>query len=181
MESKIKIKIESERCSVMSDSFRPHGLHSPWNCPGQNTGVGSLSLLQGIFPTQGLNPGLLHCRRILYQLSHKIFSTKYRPRYPEILCSGLRIKLLKSSSFASSLEWPQGISLKEASTTSQTFWEAQDTNYLTLFSQQPCQVGISIGNSVGTSSHNLGKVFPQETTGEGGKGLASYHKHLFSC
>ena len=37
----------------------------------QNTGVGSLSLLQGIFPTQGLNPGLPHCRQILYQLSHK--------------------------------------------------------------------------------------------------------------
>ena len=49
----------------------PHGLYSPWNSPGQNTRVGSLSLLQGIFPTQGSNPGLLHCRWILYQLSHK--------------------------------------------------------------------------------------------------------------
>ena len=39
--------------------------------PGQNTGVGSLSLLQGIFPTQGSSPGLPHCRQILYQLSHK--------------------------------------------------------------------------------------------------------------
>ena len=48
-----------------------HGLYSPWNYLGQNTGVGSLSLLQGIFPTQGLNPGLLHCRQVLYQLSHK--------------------------------------------------------------------------------------------------------------
>ena len=46
------------------DSFRPHGLYSPWNSPGQNTGVGSLSLLQGIFPTQGSNPGLQHCRQI---------------------------------------------------------------------------------------------------------------------
>ena len=46
-------------------------LCSPWNSPGQNTGVGSLSLLQGIFPTQRLNPRLPHCRRILYQLSHK--------------------------------------------------------------------------------------------------------------
>ena len=46
-------------------------LCSPWNSPGQNTGVGSLSLLQGIFPTQRLNPGLPHCRWILYQLSHK--------------------------------------------------------------------------------------------------------------
>ena len=54
----------------MSDSLQPHGLYSPWNFPGQNTGVGSLSLLQGIFLTQGSNPGLLRCRRILYQLSH---------------------------------------------------------------------------------------------------------------
>ena len=43
----------------------------PWNSPGQNTRVGSLSHLQMIFPTQGSNPGLLHCRWILYQLSHK--------------------------------------------------------------------------------------------------------------
>ena len=42
-----------------------------WNSPGQNTEVGSHSLLQRIFPTQGSNPGLPHCRRILYQLSHK--------------------------------------------------------------------------------------------------------------
>ena len=42
-----------------------------WNSPGQNTGVGSLSLLQGIFPTQGLNAGLLLCRWNLYQLSYK--------------------------------------------------------------------------------------------------------------
>ena len=57
--------------SVMSGSLQPHRLYSPWNSPGQNTGVGSLSLLQGIIPTQGSNPGLLHCRWILYQLSHK--------------------------------------------------------------------------------------------------------------
>ena len=53
----------------MSDSLQPHGLYSPWNSPGQNTGVGSLSFLQGIFPTQESNQGLLHCRQILYQLS----------------------------------------------------------------------------------------------------------------
>ena len=51
---------ESESRSVVSDSLRPHGLYSPWDSPGQNPGVGSLSLLQGIFPTQGSNPGLLH-------------------------------------------------------------------------------------------------------------------------
>ena len=61
-----------ESCSVMSNSLWHHGLYSPWNSPGQNTGVGSLSLLQRIFPTQGSNPGLPHYRRILYQLSHKV-------------------------------------------------------------------------------------------------------------
>ena len=60
----------SESHSVMSDSLQPHGLYSPWNSPGQNTGVGSLSFLQGIFPTQESNQGLLHCRRILHQLSY---------------------------------------------------------------------------------------------------------------
>ena len=49
----------------------PWTMYSPWNSPGQNTRVGSLSLLQGIFSTQGLNPGLPHCKQILYQLSHE--------------------------------------------------------------------------------------------------------------
>ena len=62
---------ESESHSVVSNSLWTQGLYSPWNSPGQNTGVGSPSLLQGIFPTQGSNPGLPHCRKILYQLSHK--------------------------------------------------------------------------------------------------------------
>ena len=60
-----------ESRSVVSDSSRPHRQYSPWNSPGQNTGVGILSLLQGIFPTHGSNPGLPHCRQILYQLSHQ--------------------------------------------------------------------------------------------------------------
>ena len=57
--------------SQLSNSLWPHGLYNPWNSPGQNTGVGGLSLLQGIFPTQGSNPGVPHCRLILYHLSHK--------------------------------------------------------------------------------------------------------------
>ena len=61
---------ESESGSVMSDSLQPHGLYSSCNSPGQNTGVGSLSSLQGIFPTQGSNPGLPHGRRF-YHLSFK--------------------------------------------------------------------------------------------------------------
>ena len=62
---------ESESCSVASDSLQSYELYSPWNSPGQNTGVGSRSLLQGIFPIQGSNPGLPHCRRILHRLSHQ--------------------------------------------------------------------------------------------------------------
>ena len=60
---------ESESQSVVSNSLGPHGLYSPWNSPVPNFGVGSL--LQGICPTQGLNPRLPHCRQILYHLSHK--------------------------------------------------------------------------------------------------------------
>ena len=55
----------------MQQRARPQRLYSSWDSPGQSTGVGSLSLLQGIFPTQGLNPGLPHCKCSLYQLSHK--------------------------------------------------------------------------------------------------------------
>ena len=57
--------------SAVSDSLQPHRLYSPRNSPGQNAGVGRLSFLQGVFPTQGPNPGLLHSRWIPYQLSHK--------------------------------------------------------------------------------------------------------------
>ena len=57
--------------SVVSNSLRPCGLYSPWNSRGQNPGVGSLSLLQGIVPTQGSNPWRPHCGRIRYQLSYQ--------------------------------------------------------------------------------------------------------------
>ena len=60
-----KRKSESESGSVVSDFLWLHGLYSPWSSPGQNTGVGSLSLPKVIFPTQGSNPGHLHCRQIL--------------------------------------------------------------------------------------------------------------------
>ena len=66
-----RIYFESESCSVVFKSLRLHGLYSPWNSAGQNTGVDSLSLLQGSFPTQGLNLGFSHCRWIIYQLSYK--------------------------------------------------------------------------------------------------------------
>ena len=73
---KVKLVIPSlEMCVLVIQSCLtlcdPTGLLSPWNSPGKNTGVGNHSLLQGIFPIQKLNPGLLHCRRILYHLGHQ--------------------------------------------------------------------------------------------------------------
>ena len=57
---------------VVSGTFEtPWTIYSAWNSPGQKTGMGSLSLLQEIFPTQGSNLDLLHCRQILYQLSYQ--------------------------------------------------------------------------------------------------------------
>ena len=61
---------ENESHSVMSNSLGARGLYNLWNSLGQNTGVGSLFRLQRIFSTQGLNPSLLHCKQILYRLSH---------------------------------------------------------------------------------------------------------------
>ena len=63
-------------CSAASHSLRPHGLQPatplfPWDSPGKNTGVDCHVVLQGIFPTQGSNSHLLHCREILYRLSHQ--------------------------------------------------------------------------------------------------------------
>ena len=65
-------------CLVVSNSLRPHGPQSarllcPWDTPGKNIAVGCHALPQGIFPTQRLNPGLLHCRQILYCLSHQFY------------------------------------------------------------------------------------------------------------
>ena len=88
----LKSESEGENCSVVSDSLRPHGPYSPWNSPGQNTGVGSLSLLQGIFPTQGSNPGLPYCRWILYWLSHR---------------GSLRILEWVAYRFSSGSSWPR--------------------------------------------------------------------------
>ena len=59
------------KVAQLCPTLRPHGLYSPWDSSGQNTGVGSLSLLLEIFPTQGSKPGLPHFRWILYQLNHK--------------------------------------------------------------------------------------------------------------
>ena len=60
-------------CEPMNCSLPPltPRILCPWVSPSKNTRVGCHSLLQGIFPNQGLSPGLLHCKQILYQLSHR--------------------------------------------------------------------------------------------------------------
>ena len=64
-EWKVKVKV-AQWCPTLCDP-----MDCPWTSLGQNTGVGNFSLLQGVFPTKRLNPGLPHCRQILYQLSHQ--------------------------------------------------------------------------------------------------------------
>ena len=62
----------AKSCSTLAThGLEPARLLCPWNSPGKNTWVGCHFFLQGIFPTQGLNPGLLHCRQIIYWLSYK--------------------------------------------------------------------------------------------------------------
>ena len=87
---KFKYKVK-----LMSKSLQPHGLYSPWNSPAQNTGLGSLSLLQGIFPTQGLNTGLPHCRQILYQL-----------RYAQCELSAASLKVSELDDFKCPMQLP---------------------------------------------------------------------------
>ena len=103
--------------SVESDSLQPYGLQParllcPWNSLGKNTGLGSHSLLQGIFPTQGLNPGLLHCRQILYRLRHiylavpvvvwgiLVFLPGVKPTPPAMVARSLRHWTTKESPFS---------------------------------------------------------------------------------
>ena len=82
---------------------------SPWNSPGQNTGVGSLSLVQGMFPTLGSDPGLPHCRQIPYQLSHE-GSPSHRTEVSYI-------KILKASLWT-------GVTLLSPHGSTRSTWEA---------------------------------------------------------
>ena len=67
----LKSKFLEVQDQVLNVHISHQDLYSPWNSLGQKTGMGSCSLLQGIFPTQGLNPGLPHCRQILYKLNYQ--------------------------------------------------------------------------------------------------------------
>ena len=94
--------------SVVSDSFWPHGLCPtrllhPWDFPGKSTGVGRHFPLQGILPTQGLNPDLPHCRQMLY------WATREAPvMWQKKKKSALRRKWSESHSVLSGSLWPHG-------------------------------------------------------------------------
>ena len=109
---KVKVKV-TQSCLTL----RPHGLWSPWNSPSQNTGVGSLSLLQGIFPTQGSNPGLLHCRQIFfYQPQHLCnygANSTGHLRVPETKEAGVN-SVFNSSHHKSAASAPHSSRLSEA-------------------------------------------------------------------
>ena len=113
---------ESESSSVVSDSLWPHGLYSSWNPPGQNTEVGSLSFLQGIFPTQGSNPSLPHCRQILYQLNHK---------------GSPRILKWVASLFSSGSSWPRNqIGVSCIAGGFFTSWETREAHHISITTQK---------------------------------------------
>ena len=97
------MKVKCVSHPIVSNSLQPHGLYStrilcPWNFPGKNTGVGCRFLLQGIFPTQGSNLGLLHCRQILYCLSHHRSPMKMKEEREK---AGLKLNIKKTKIMAS--------------------------------------------------------------------------------
>ena len=85
-------------------------LFSPWNSLGQNTGVGSLSLLQGMFPTQGSNPGLPHCGQILYQPSHQGSASEDRSK-TSLLESSTRLKPHEAQNYRKKALWVSWFSI----------------------------------------------------------------------
>ena len=97
------LKSESVSCSVVSDSFRSHGLQPaqtlyPWDSPGKSTGVGCHCLLQGIFLAQGSNLGVLHCRQILYCLYHQQYPPGVLLISTSWQCRGRKAKEFKQKS-----------------------------------------------------------------------------------
>ena len=97
----------------MSDSLRPQGLEParllcPRDSPGKNTAVGCHALLQGIFPTQGSNLGLLHCRRILHYLSHQ-GRNGHSHRLSMPRCLSLLGSLVLPGHFSWAVSFPRGL------------------------------------------------------------------------
>ena len=122
-----------------------------WNSPGQNTGVGSLSRIQGLFPTQGSNPGLLVCRRILYQLSHKqsprILECVPIPSPADLPYPGIKMgsPALKVISLPTEL-WGKPLTLSISKWTTLCTLSSHDSNWpkLKSLSQNPLFLPLSI-------------------------------------
>ena len=114
----------------MLDSLQPYGLYSPWDSPGQNTRVGSLSLLQGIFPTQESNLGLPHCSQILYQLSQKGSRTPKTRQKTTRLKIGQIICLPVLKTHVGSLDQEGPLEKKTATQPTILAWEMPLTNEL---------------------------------------------------
>ena len=105
-------------------------IYSPWNSPGQNTGVGSCSLLQGIFPTQGWNPGLLHCRWILYQIVYSSMNESYQSSHE---CNPISIQWPICSKIKSrKIDWE----ISQGGTISKIQIMGKSTEQMILFLQQ---------------------------------------------
>ena len=98
----------------MSDSLQPHGLYSPWNSPGQNTGVGSLSLLQGVFPTQGSNPGLPPLQADSFPAEPQ-GSPRARRDLPKFVCTPRGGGWAQGAAAGTKALAPHGAQLKEGS------------------------------------------------------------------
>ena len=108
--------LAAQLCLTLCDPMdcSPQGSSVPGNSPGKNTGVGSLSLLPGIFPTQDLNGGLLHCRQILYRLCYQRLRSgrkEVEGEWGRHLCPGLDSKsgtftsVSRKSSMLSHVPW----------------------------------------------------------------------------
>ena len=135
VEAQLSVKV---KVTQLCPTLQPHGLQldrflCPWNSPGKNAGVGSHCLFQGIFPTQGLNPHILHCRQILYYLSHQGSSHLVELKYTKEIVAWLKSingAGLKASEMRSSgllLEWVAGPSSKGSS-------PPRDQNLISFFS-----------------------------------------------
>ena len=165
-----------EGCSVVSDSLWPHGLYSPLNSPGQNPGVGSLSLLQGIFPTQGSNTAggffTSWATREAWIALHKSLGTRLRLQKGYIYYSHHI-----SAAWAQPDRWPSSLSQSDAPQT----WPYdtplsnyhRSINFSRNISFSPCAEGGKWTVGMSFPHRKLGLAFPvllQRQQGRGWEG-----------